>query len=183
MSATRAGRGGGTYHGGLLTSGVGHRDERKIEVVQVYFALCLELMEEVEEAECEGSTGTGPGCREPASAKKLAASNTRTDRSDSTEAISDPYRVDTRSVEQGEVCGFRWERAGTAVVNRILRKKHDNGGHIRHKKGGKQMAGNLDVKSVGRLIGGLGHTRFPTVGGVQVNKWIQKRKLPKKEIA
>ncbi len=73
-------------------------------------------MEEVEEAECEGSTGAGPGRWEPASAKKLTTSDTRTNRGVFTEAIRNPYCVDTRSVEQGEVDGFRWERAGIANI-------------------------------------------------------------------
>lgn len=35
------------YDQGLLTSGVGHRDKRKVEVVQAYFALHLELVKEI----------------------------------------------------------------------------------------------------------------------------------------
>ena len=40
-------RGEKTYDRGLLTNGVSHRDKRKVEVVQAYFALCLELVKEI----------------------------------------------------------------------------------------------------------------------------------------
>ena len=39
----------------FLTSRVGHRDEREVEVVQIYFTLCLEFVEEVEQTERESS--------------------------------------------------------------------------------------------------------------------------------
>ena len=39
---------GVTYHRGLLTGRVGHRDERKIEIIQVDLTLRLEFVEEIE---------------------------------------------------------------------------------------------------------------------------------------
>lgn len=59
------------YHAGLLASRVVHRDERGVEVVEVYFTLSLKLVKEVEETKREGGTGAGPSRRKPACTKKL----------------------------------------------------------------------------------------------------------------
>jgi hypothetical protein len=56
---TREERRKDTYHRGLLSSRVGYGDERTIKVVEVYFALCLEFVKEVEQTEHKGGTGTG----------------------------------------------------------------------------------------------------------------------------
>jgi len=42
------GKGEKTYHGRPLTGRVGYGDERKVEIIQIHFTLCLELVEEVE---------------------------------------------------------------------------------------------------------------------------------------
>jgi len=66
------GKGEKTYHGWPLTGRVGYGDKREVEIVQIYFTLRLELVEEVEQAERESRPRAGPSCWKQAGAKKLA---------------------------------------------------------------------------------------------------------------
>ena len=51
-----------TYHGGFLASRVVYESERNVEVIEVHFALCLKLVEEVKETEGEGSARARESC-------------------------------------------------------------------------------------------------------------------------
>lgn len=48
-----------------------------MEVIQIYLALRLELVEEVKEAKGENSAGASPGTWKPAGTKKLATEGIR----------------------------------------------------------------------------------------------------------
>jgi len=82
------------------------------------FALCLKLVEEVEEVECEDSAGAGQGCWEPTGSKKLTITRNRFYSRVTTDTVCNSYCVDSRNIKHCECYRARWERAG--VINIVV---------------------------------------------------------------
>ena len=82
----------------------------------------LKLVEEVEETECEDSTGADQGCREPAGTKELTVTSNRFHPRVATDTVHDSHCVDTRDVKHCEGYRIGWERAGVAnIVVELMR--------------------------------------------------------------
>ena len=111
-----------TYHWGFLSGRVVYSDERVVEIVQIYFALCLQFVKIVEETKCERSARADPSCWEPTSAKQLTSTGTSVCPNGPTEAVRDPYFTNTGDVEQCEIGGGGWDRAVIAdFMTKLIR--------------------------------------------------------------
>ena len=84
-----------SYYRWFLASSIGYRSERSIKVVEVHFTLCLKLVEEVEEMECENSAGANQSCRKPTGVEKLIMTGSRFYPRVVTETVHDSHCVNT----------------------------------------------------------------------------------------
>ena len=78
--------------------------------------MCLKLVEEVEETECENSAGANQSHQKPTGMEKLITMGNRFYPGVVTETVYDLHCVNTRDIKQCEYCGFGWERAGVFNV-------------------------------------------------------------------
>ena len=93
-----------TYNWAVQTCWVGDRNEGCIYIVKIYLAPCLEFVDEIQKAKCEGGAWLFQCCRKPSHTKKLDTRRMLFSRLPAV-AVADANNHNARNIEEGEVHG------------------------------------------------------------------------------